>query len=239
MAKLGYARVSTNQQKLDIQIAALKAQQVRNDRLFSDKASGKDIDRPGLAKLLSRAEDGDEVLVTKLDRLGRNTLDMITIVEQLHKKGVSVSFLDDNLSTKGDVGYMLITILSAVAQADRNAPMNSSANVDRTRVISTLFERASTLSPLALPESEGRGAGGEGWPSCELRPLRFVLVTRAEILCVRRRGPSLTPGPSPSRFREGEGRRKFVPRTDGPWCPWRFHNAALALCNGKVTLAAW
>jgi DNA invertase Pin-like site-specific DNA recombinase len=119
MAKLGYARVSTNQQKLDIQIAALKAQGVRNDRLFSDKASGKDIDRPGLAKLLSRAEDGDEVLVTKLDRLGRNTLDMITIVEQLHKKGVSVTFLDDNLSTAGDIGYMLITILSAVAQAER------------------------------------------------------------------------------------------------------------------------
>lgn len=120
MAKLGYARVSTNQQKLDIQIAALKAQGVRNDRLFSDKASGKDTNRPGLAKLLSRAEDGDEVLVTKLDRLGRNTLDMITIVEQLHKKCVSVTFLDDNLSTnKGDIGYMLITILSAVAQAER------------------------------------------------------------------------------------------------------------------------
>lgn len=72
-----------------------------------------------MAKLLSRAEDGDEVLVTKLDRLSRNTLDMITIVEQLHTKGVSVTFLDDNLSTKGDIGYMLITILSAVAQAER------------------------------------------------------------------------------------------------------------------------
>ena len=119
MAKLGYARVSTNQQKLDIQIEALKAQGVRKDRIFKDKASGKNTDRPGLEKLLSRAEDGDEVLVTKLDRLGRNTLDMITIVEELRGKGASVTFIDDNLTTAGDMGYMLITILSAVAQAER------------------------------------------------------------------------------------------------------------------------
>jgi DNA invertase Pin-like site-specific DNA recombinase len=51
--------------------------------------------------------------------LHRNTLDMITIVEKLHEKGVSVTFIDDNLSTAGDMGYMLITILSAVAQAER------------------------------------------------------------------------------------------------------------------------
>jgi DNA invertase Pin-like site-specific DNA recombinase len=119
MAKLGYARVSTSQQKLDIQLATLKAKGVRKDRIFSDKASGKNADRSGLKSLLERAEDGDEVYCTKLDRLGRNTLDMITIVEKLHDKGVSVTFIDDNLSTVGDMGYMLITILSAVAQAER------------------------------------------------------------------------------------------------------------------------
>jgi DNA invertase Pin-like site-specific DNA recombinase len=119
MAKLGYARVSTSQQKLDIQFKALKGQGIRKDRIFSDKASGKNTDQPGLEKLLNRAEDGDEVFCTKLDRLGRNTLDMITIVEELQTKGVSVTFIDDKLSTAGDIGYMLITILSAVAQAER------------------------------------------------------------------------------------------------------------------------
>ena len=119
MASLGYACVSTNQQKLDIQLSALKAKGIRKDRIFSDKASGKDADRIGLQRLLERAEDGDEVFCTKLDRLGRNTLDMITIVEKLHDKGVSVTFIYDNLSTAGDMGYMLITILSAVAQAER------------------------------------------------------------------------------------------------------------------------
>ena len=72
-----------------------------------------------LIKPVARAEDGDEVYCTKLDRLGRNTLDMIQIVEALHRRGVSVTFIDDNLSTAGDIGYMLITILSAVAQAER------------------------------------------------------------------------------------------------------------------------
>jgi DNA invertase Pin-like site-specific DNA recombinase len=119
MSKLGYARVSTNQQKLDIQVTALKELGVRRDRIFKDKASGKNTDRPGLERLLNLAEKGDEVFCTKLDRLGRNTLDMITIVEKLHDKGVSVIFVDDNLSTAGDMGYMLITILSAVAQAER------------------------------------------------------------------------------------------------------------------------
>ena len=60
MAALGYARVSTNQQKLDIQIAALSSKGVRKDRLFTDKASGKDTSRTGLHKLLERAEDGDD-----------------------------------------------------------------------------------------------------------------------------------------------------------------------------------
>ena len=119
MAKLGYARVSTGQQKLDIQLATLKQLGIREDRIFTDKASGANTERPGLAQLLNRAEDGDEVYCTKLDRLGRNTLDMIQIVEALHRRGVSVTFIDDNLSTAGDIGYMLITILSAVAQAER------------------------------------------------------------------------------------------------------------------------
>ncbi len=81
MAKLGYARVSTHQQSLDLQTKRLKKEGVRQDRLFTDKASGKSAEeREGLQKLISRAESGDEILVTKMDRLGRNTLDIQGIV---------------------------------------------------------------------------------------------------------------------------------------------------------------
>ena len=119
MAYLGYARVSTNQQKLDIQIAHLIDQGVREDRIFTDKASGKNDEREGLQKLLTRAETGDCILVKKLDRLGRNTLDMVNIIQKLDTKGITIRFIDDGIATDGPMGKMIITILSAVAQAER------------------------------------------------------------------------------------------------------------------------
>ena len=122
-ALLGYARVSTSEQKLDIQIDRLTAEGVRKDRLFTDKASGKNDDREGLQRLLTRAEEGDEVIITKLDRLGRNTADMLAIIEDLNSRSVSVRFLDDAISTKGTMGKLVVTILAAVAQAERERIM--------------------------------------------------------------------------------------------------------------------
>lgn len=121
MAKLGYARVSTHQQSLDIQLKRLQSEGVRKDRIFSDKASGKNTDgRDGLFKLIARAESGDEVLVTKMDRLGRNTLEMVGLVEDFSDKGVTIYFLDDHLNTAGETGKLIITILAAVAQSERS-----------------------------------------------------------------------------------------------------------------------
>ncbi|MCW7552657.1 recombinase family protein [Endozoicomonas gorgoniicola] len=119
MALLGYARVSTIQQKLDIQISALKKAGVREDRIFTDKMTGKTDDRNGLQRLLARAERDDTIICTKMDRLGRNTADMIKIVDNCYKKGVSIRFLDNSLSTEGTMGKMIIQILAAVAEAER------------------------------------------------------------------------------------------------------------------------
>jgi DNA invertase Pin-like site-specific DNA recombinase len=119
MALLGYARVSTNQQKLDLQIEALQEAGVRADRIFTDIASGKSDDRKGLQQLLVRAENGDSIVCTKLDRLGRNTLDMCHIIDQLSEKGVAIKFLEGGISTEGDMGVMVIKILAAVAEAER------------------------------------------------------------------------------------------------------------------------
>lgn len=119
MALLGYARVSTVQQKLDIQISALKNAGVREDRIFTDKMTGKTDDRNGLQRLLARAERDDTIICTKMDRLGRNTSDMIKIVDSCYKKGISIRFLDNSLSTEGTMGKMIIQILAAVAEAER------------------------------------------------------------------------------------------------------------------------
>jgi DNA invertase Pin-like site-specific DNA recombinase len=121
MVKLGYARVSTNQQDLATQLDKLKGAGVKDhpDFLFKDKASGKNAQRKGLELLLTKARQGDHVMVTKLDRLGRNTADMIRIIEDLHERGITVQFLDDGISTEGSMGKMVVTILAAVAQAER------------------------------------------------------------------------------------------------------------------------
>lgn len=121
MIKLGYARVSTHQQDLGTQLEKLKEAGVKDhpDFLFTDKASGKNDKRKGLELLMTKARQGDHVLVTKLDRLGRNTGDMIRIIEDLHERGIAIQFLDDGISTEGTMGKMVVTILAAVAQAER------------------------------------------------------------------------------------------------------------------------
>ena len=119
MRLFGYARVSTSQQSLDIQINALKAAGVKTNRIFTDKATGGNVERDGLRLLRLKVEEGDVILVKKLDRLGRDTADMIQLIKEFDTAGVAVRFLDDGISTEGSMGQMVVTILSAVAQAER------------------------------------------------------------------------------------------------------------------------
>ena len=119
MRLFGYARVSTSQQLLDTQIKQLREEGVKPSRIFSDKATGSKLNRTGLDLLRIKVEEGDLILVTKLDRLGRDTADMIQLIKEFDNMGVAVKFLKDGISTEGSMGKMVVTILSAVAQAER------------------------------------------------------------------------------------------------------------------------
>ena len=119
MRLFGYARVSTGQQSLDLQIKTLKRAGVKENRIFSDKISGSHMEREGLNLLRVKVEEGDVLLVTKLDRLGRDTADMIQLIKEFDVMGVSIRFLDDGISTEGAMGKMVVTIFSAVAEAER------------------------------------------------------------------------------------------------------------------------
>lgn len=119
MRLFGYARVSTSQQSLALQLEALERAGVQRSRIFSDKASGSHIQRDGLDLLRVKVERGDIVLVKALDRLGRDTADMIQLISEFDQMGVAVRFLDEGISTEGTMGQMVVTILSAVAQAER------------------------------------------------------------------------------------------------------------------------
>jgi len=119
MRLFGYARDSTSQQSLDIQINTLKSAGVKENRIFADKATGCNTTREGLQLLCVKVEEGDVILVKKLDRLGRDTADMIQLIKKFDDMNVAVRFLDDGISTEGSMGKMVVTILSAVAQAER------------------------------------------------------------------------------------------------------------------------
>lgn len=95
MRLFGYARVSTSQQSLDLQVRALKDAGVKANRIFTDKASGSSTDREGLDLLRMKVEEGDVILVKKLDRLGRDTADMIQLIKEFDAQGVAVRFIDD------------------------------------------------------------------------------------------------------------------------------------------------
>lgn len=89
MAKIGYAHVSSKEQHLDRQLAALKG----IDKLFSDKSSGANTKRPELQKMLAYIREGDIVLVTELDRLGRNNQDLTKIMNTIQNKGATLDVL--------------------------------------------------------------------------------------------------------------------------------------------------
>src|SRR5664279_1040292 len=110
MARIGYARVSTADQDLDTQLAKLKGE--RCEVIRSEKVSGGSRDgRAELATVLAFLRPGDELVVTRLDRLGRDTRDVLNLIHECEEKGASVTVLDPYVSTKGDMGQVVLTVL--------------------------------------------------------------------------------------------------------------------------------
>lgn len=125
MAVVGYARVSTTDQSLDIQAEQLAAAGV--GKLFQEKVSGVRRDRPQLAALLEYAREGDTVVVTKLDRIARSTRDLLDIVETLQKKGCAFRVLNINLDTATPTGKLMLTMLGAIATFEREMMLERQA----------------------------------------------------------------------------------------------------------------
>lgn len=116
--KVGYARVSLKRQSLDLQIDALKKSGC--DKIFLEKASGAQRDRPQLKAALSICKEGDTLVVWKLDRLARSTKQLIETVETLDKRNVTFVSLTESISTKGAMGNLIFHIFSSLAQFERD-----------------------------------------------------------------------------------------------------------------------
>lgn len=160
MRLFGYARVSTSQQSLDVQVKTLKAEGVRANRIFTDKESGSHVNREGLQMLRLKVEEGDVILVKKLDRLGRDTADMIQLIKEFDDMDVAIRFLDDGISTEGTMGKMVITILSAVAQAERQRILERT-NEGRleAKAKGVKFGRKPTVDKTKVHALHGQGVG--------------------------------------------------------------------------------
>ena len=115
--RVGYKRVSTLEQSTARQLADVKV-----DKLFEDKASGKDRERPKLKLALEYVREGDVLIVHSMDRLARNLGDLLALVKDLTGRGVAVQFLKENLLFTGDdnaMANLLLQLLGAVAQFER------------------------------------------------------------------------------------------------------------------------
>ncbi|WP_080404081.1 recombinase family protein [Burkholderia ubonensis] len=150
MKKIGYARVSTEDQSLDLQMKALV--DARCDLLFSDHGmSGISRSRPGLTAALEALSEGDIFVVWRLDRLGRSLSHMVTLIEQLGRRSIEFVSLTEHIDTRSSGGVLMFHMMAALAQFER------SLISERTRAgLAAAKERGSRLGrPSAMtPEQQ-------------------------------------------------------------------------------------
>ena len=123
MALVGYARVSTGGQSLEVQLRAL----AECNKVFQEKVSGASDDRPQLTLLLDYVKEGDVMMITKLDRLARNTRHLLEISEFLQHKQVALRILNLGIDTSTPTGKLMLTMIGAIATFERELMLERQA----------------------------------------------------------------------------------------------------------------
>lgn len=161
MATIGYARVSTIEQTLDLQRDALLAAGAAT--IYEDKASGKNADRPELAHCLKSLREGDTLVVWRLDRLGRNLEDLIRIAGQLEARGVKFKSLTEAIDTSGPAGKLVFHMFGALAEFERG------------------LVRERTLAGLAAARARGRVGGRPSLLDAKQRKAALAMLRDREM----------------------------------------------------------
>lgn len=140
----GYARVSTVQQDLTLQIEALLKAGIEAENIYSDKLTGKNLDRKELKQLLTVVQEGDIIVVNKLDRLGRSVSQVTTLIDDLTKRGIYVKSLSEGIDTSNDstMSKAMLQMLLMFAEMERNFIMERTRPaIEKAKADGTKFGR--------------------------------------------------------------------------------------------------
>ena len=117
--KIGYARVSTEEQNLDRQLDSLK--EARCEKIFQEKITGTKKERPELDKLMEQLRSGDLIIISDLTRLSRSVKDLFSLVDQIEKKGANIKSLKESwMDTSTPQGKLMFTIFAGISQFERD-----------------------------------------------------------------------------------------------------------------------
>ena len=152
---IGYARVSTREQNLDLQLDALRKAGVDETHLFVEKASGRLKDRPELDRMLSVLRPGDTVVCWKLSRLGRGHAHLVSLAEQFRELQISMVFVSDGIDTRTPTGRLLFNIMAAFAEMEReNIVENTIAGQQAAKARGKHIGRPGGLGPEEVKQAQ-------------------------------------------------------------------------------------
>jgi DNA invertase Pin-like site-specific DNA recombinase len=161
MTTFGYARVSTDGQTLAAQDAALRGAGCA--KVYSETASGAKTDRAGLRKAVARLDEGDVLMVTRLDRLARSTRDLLNVLDEVAKRGAGFKSLADTWAdTTTPHGRLMLTVLGGLAEFERDLiKSRTGEGRARAKAAGVHMGRPSKLSPHQQREAIARRDAGE------------------------------------------------------------------------------